>query len=72
MSDTTKMTMKEIRQYHGMAIPEISHYLGIRENTLYKWERGDTMPDLETAFAFAEKFGMKVDDINWWPPRDEE
>lgn len=62
-----KPTLREIRQEHCLSVGDVCRILGIRENNMYRWERGEICPDLATACALAAVFRVRVEDIDWWP-----
>lgn len=60
-------TLRELRKKKFMEIPELARAVGARENTVYRWERGEAAPRLLEALKLADTLGMRVDEINWWP-----
>lgn len=60
-------TLRELRKQHCMEVNDVAQAVKVRENTVYRWERGASAPGLLEAFAIADLFGMKVEQINWWP-----
>lgn len=72
MENEKKPTLKELRKAQCVSVPELCRLTDTRENTVYRWMRGDMTPTLEPAMKLARFFGLAVEDINWWPLRDSE
>ena len=60
-------TMRDLRKQHCMGVPEVARAMGVRENTIYRWERGINPPPLMDALRFASMFRTDASQINWWP-----
>ena len=46
---------------------EVARALEVRENTVYRWERGFNVPPLIEAMKLAVLFKTEVSQVNWWP-----
>lgn len=64
-------SLRELRNSRCLSVFDISKAVGVSENTVYRWERGELVPTLEPAMKLARYFGLTVEDINWWPLREE-
>lgn len=62
-----KLTLRQLRALHYLKAPVLAEELGVAVNAVYRWENGDSVPSLEHAFELAERYGVGVGDINWWP-----
>jgi DNA-binding XRE family transcriptional regulator len=60
-------TLRELRKSRCMDVGELASILGVRENTVYRWERGACPPSLHDAMRIALLFKTRVEEINWWP-----
>ena len=60
-------TLRELRKSRCMEVNELAATLSVRENTVYRWERGLSAPPLHLAMMTAKILGAPVDKINWWP-----
>ena len=60
-------TLREVRKSRCVEVDELSASLGVRENTVYRWERGVSTPTLYDALRLAEILDTPVTKINWWP-----
>ena len=53
--------LKELRQLSGMTQQELASHLGLNRNNYANYERGATVPPLETLTAMATEFSVTVD-----------
>lgn len=53
--------LKAYRKETGMAQEQAAEALGVSRQALAKWERGDTLPDLENVIKLADIYGVTVD-----------
>lgn len=60
-------TLREVRKSRCLEVSDIAKSLGVRENTVYRWERGACAPPLHDAMRMALLLKTPVDQINWWP-----
>lgn len=67
LEKSTLPTLREMRKERCMEVNELSAALGVRENTVYRWERGASAPPLYDAMRIARLFNVPVEQINWWP-----
>lgn len=59
-----------LRKLHGMTQEELAERVGVTRQALAKWERGDTMPDLERCRALADVFDVTLDDLANYEPSE--
>lgn len=57
--------IKAARVNAGFTQTEVAERIGKTKNTIASYEAYTTAPDIKTAQAMAELFGMSVDDIIW-------
>lgn len=55
--------IKELRQTANMKQSELSHLIGVAQNTLSYWENGRYQPDNESLAKIADIFNVSVDYI---------
>lgn len=60
-------TIKDLRYFAKMSANKVARQLDVHERTVYNWECGKHPIDLRNAYRIADLFGMRVDEINWWP-----
>ena len=53
--------LKMYRVKAGMTQEEIAEKLGVSRQAVAKWERGDSLPDIESCIKLSELFGTTVD-----------
>ena len=59
----TNEKIKEIRKISGMTQEELADKLGVSRQTISKWEKGLSTPDLEMAIQFCELFQISLDEF---------
>ncbi|SCZ76261.1 helix-turn-helix transcriptional regulator [Pseudobutyrivibrio xylanivorans] len=59
----TNEKIKEIRKVSGMTQEELADKLGVSRQTISKWEKGLSTPDLEMAISFCELFQISLDEF---------
>jgi predicted transcriptional regulator len=62
-----KPTLRDLRKERCMSVGEIARAMEVRENTVYRWERGFNVPPLIEALKLAILFKTEVSQVNWWP-----
>lgn len=65
------LTLKACRIIANIRAEEMANYLGITVDTLYKWEKGKSFPNLpqmrKIVDLFAEKgYALDINDINFF------
>ena len=55
--------IKRMRLEKGLTQEEVALHLGISFQSVSKWERGDSYPDIEMLPAIAHYFGISVDEL---------
>lgn len=59
------ITIKAARVNSGFTQAQVGEHVGKSKNTIASYENYTTTPDMKTAQAMAEMFGMTLDDIIW-------
>lgn len=67
------LRLKEVREKLRLSQNDVSRITDIAQPTLSKWERGVTVPKIQTVFRLADALGVTVDEL-WTndPPEEEE
>lgn len=52
-----------LRNTKGISQEEVSEIIGISRQAYAKWERGDTVPDIEKCNLLARYYGITIDDL---------
>ena len=59
------ISIKAARVNAGLTQKAVGESVGKSKNTIASYEAYTTQPDIKTAQAMAELFGMSIDDIIW-------
>jgi len=52
-----------LRNLKGLSQEEVADVIGISRQAYSKWEKGDTLPDVEKCAALAEYYGVTIDSL---------
>lgn len=59
---TTVMNqIKLLRTQHGMTQEEVAERIGVSRQSIAKWEKGDTLPDIDSCIRLADLFGVSLE-----------
>ena len=61
------ISLRAARVNAGLTQDEVAKAIGRSKNTVVSYEKGRSVPDIETGKALASLFGMSVNDINFLP-----
>ena len=59
----TGQRIRFLQQKKGLANHVLAEMLGVSVQALYKWKRGETLPDLVHALHLARILGVSVEEI---------
>lgn len=60
----TGSRIKKLRVANGYKVEEISDYLGFTSpQAVYKWQRGDCLPEVSNLLALSRLFNVTIEDI---------
>ena len=59
------ISIKAARVNAGLTQTEVAERINKTKNTVSSYEAYTTLPDIKTAQALADIFGMSIDDIIW-------
>ena len=59
-----------LRKINQMTQEDIAEKVGVSRQAVAKWERGETIPDLDKCKLLAELFGVSLDDLANYEPED--
>lgn len=54
------MTLKSLRQQKGLSIKDVAEKLGVQRQTVYQWERGETLPTLGKLVLLESVYGDEL------------
>ena len=55
--------IKEYRKKHGLTQKKLAEALGVRQNTICLWEKGERNPSIVMGKKIAAVFGITVDEL---------
>ena len=53
--------LKLMRSRKGMTHEEVAEHIGVSRQAVAKWEKGDTLPDVESCVKLADLYGVPLD-----------
>ena len=53
--------LKLYRKQHGLTQEQVAEQLGVSRQAVAKWERGETVPDLDNIIALADIYEVSID-----------
>ena len=60
----TGKNIKYLREQTGISVKDLQEVLGFSTpQAIYKWQWGDTLPDIQNLLLMAKLFNVKVEDI---------
>ena len=60
----------QLRKLKNMTQEDLAGRIGVSRQAVAKWESGETTPDLEKAKSLADAFGVSLDDLTNYEPRE--
>ena len=65
-----KDNLVELRKIHDMSQEELADIIGVSRQTLSKYETGESLPDIEKCKLIANAFGVSIDDLLNYEPKE--
>ncbi len=60
----TGARIRELRKERHLKVDDIARFMGFESSqAIYKWQRGDSLPNIDNLYALSKLFGTSVDDI---------
>ena len=60
----TGANITKLRKKRGLSIKDVQTVLGFNTpQAIFKWQRGDSLPSLDTLVILAELFNVRIDEI---------
>lgn len=53
--------LKMLRKKSGISVEKLAEELWVSENAIYKWHRGDSLPDLQNLTLLSRFYGVSLD-----------
>ena len=57
------VNLKNLRNHHGYTQEEVAEHLQVSRQAVAKWEKGDSMPDIENCMALAKLYNVTLDNL---------
>lgn len=57
------MNLKSLRNHHGFTQEDVAEHLQVSRQAVAKWEKGDSMPDIENCMALAKLYNVTLDNL---------
>lgn len=60
----TGARIRELRMENHLKVADIARYMGFdSEQSVYKWQRGESLPTVDNLYALSQLFGTTMDNI---------
>ena len=57
------MTLKHLRNHYGYTQEDVAEHLQVSRQAVAKWEKGESMPDIENCMALAKLYNVTIDNL---------
>ena len=57
------MNLKNLRNHHGYTQEDVAEHLQVSRQAVAKWEKGESMPDIENCMALAKLYNVTIDNL---------
>ena len=62
--EATGRQIRTLRRARGLRVEDISDYMGFNSpQAVYKWQRGECLPEVENLLALSRLFGTTIENI---------
>ncbi len=55
--------LRDLRKSHGYTLETVAEKLGVSRQAVAKWEKGETVPDIENCIALSELYDVTLDTL---------
>ena len=59
----TGRNIRRLRRDRGLSIQDMQNVLFVNRQTIFKWQRGDTLPTLDNLVILADIYQCSIDDM---------
>jgi len=63
MKNMISMNLKNLRNQHGYTQEDVAEHLQVSRQAVAKWEKGESMPDIENCMALAKLYNVTLDNL---------
>jgi len=53
--------IKQVRKTNHLTVEQFAEEMGVSENAVYKWQRGETVPDIVNFGNLSTRYGVSLD-----------
>ena len=57
------MNLKNLRNHHRLTQEDVAEHLQVSRQAVAKWEKGESMPDIENCMALAKLYDVTLDNL---------
>ena len=57
------MNLKNLRNHHRLTQEDVAEHLQVSRQAVAKWEKGESMPDIENCMALAKLYNVTLDNL---------
>ena len=57
------MNLKNLRNHHRLTQEDVAEHLQVSRQAVAKWEKGESMPDIENCIALAKLYNVTLDNL---------
>ena len=57
------MNLKNLRNQHGYTQEDVAEHLQVSRQAVAKWEKGESIPDIENCMALAKLYNVTLDNL---------
>lgn len=61
--EATGAKIKELRRARGFTIARLADVLGVSQQTVCKWQKGQVIPSIDHCVELSELFGVPINDF---------
>ena len=65
-----KDNLQQLRKLHDMTQEDLADKIGVTRQSIAQWESGNTSPNLVQSKALADAFGVSLDDLANFEPKE--
>ena len=63
MKNMINMNLKNLRNHHGYTQEDVAEHLQVSRQAVAKWEKGESIPDIENCMALAKLYNVTLDNL---------
>lgn len=63
MKKMINMNLKNLRNHHRLTQEDVAEHLQVSRQAVAKWEKGESMPDIENCIALAKLYDVTLDNL---------